>query len=163
MSLYGYVKKTKPAPWTIGLPKTTYKRPQRSGRVSTRKRDKNAPQRVLRTMATSLRKNQIREYRENARTFVRNLRAQGVLCPVWLKIAELRNAKRYGWPTSGKITEVHHKRGRLGALLLDQRHWLGVSRLGHRFIHSNPQIARQYGWLCDKGEWNRVDINNKIA
>jgi hypothetical protein len=52
-------------------------------------------------------------------------------------------------------TEVHHKRGRSGALLLYTPHWLAVSADGHRWIHRNPEAAREAGWLAAVGEWGR--------
>ena len=44
-------------------------------------------------------------------------------------------------------TEIHHKSGRVGAMLNDEKHWLGVSREGHNFLHSYPSIARALGLL----------------
>ena len=46
-----------------------------------------------------------------------------------------------------QTTDIHHKRGRIGPLLLDQNHWLAVSRWGHMWIHDHPAEARAYGWL----------------
>jgi hypothetical protein len=40
-------------------------------------------------------------------------------------------------------TQVHHKRGRLGKLLLDQRYWLGVSDEGHKRIENFPEWAKE--------------------
>lgn len=58
-------------------------------------------------------------------------------------------------PTS----DVHHSRGRLGPLLMDQRFWIPVCRTCHDWIGSNPDAARKLTWksiavLCAKGEWN---------
>ncbi len=44
-------------------------------------------------------------------------------------------------------TEVHHTNGREGERLNDQKYWLGVSRKGHQWIHANPELARESGWL----------------
>ena len=52
--------------------------------------------------------------------------------------------------------EVHHSRGRFGALLLDERYWVAVSRDGHRWIHANVTEARERGWICAKGDWGRA-------
>lgn len=54
-------------------------------------------------------------------------------------------------------TEIHHCRGRISSLLCDTRYWLAVSRVGHAFIHLNPEWARQEGWLCEKGKWGRSE------
>lgn len=98
---------------------------------------------------------EIRCYRAAARMFV-NVRVEfGDTCHVVDAIPELRNGFRYGHRISNRLTEVHHTRGRAGALLLDKRFWIAVSRIGHRWIHSNPAEARRRGWLCAVGEWNK--------
>lgn len=43
-------------------------------------------------------------------------------------------------------TDVHHMKGREGALLLDTRYWLPVSRLGHREITDNSAWAIRKGY-----------------
>lgn len=137
MSLYGYKPKTKPALWTMmpnAAPKAPKVREARIRPVSKRRQKVTA------------------EYLREAREFVRKLR--GVPCPVVSTIPELRDGKRYGWPVSAKITEVHHTRGRVGGLLLEKRFWLGLSKAGHRWVHSNIEKARECGWICDKGLWN---------
>lgn len=53
--------------------------------------------------------------------------------------------------------QVHHIRGRVGRLLLDERYWLPVSFAGHRWIHDHPEEARRKGWLADGGCWNRYE------
>jgi len=97
------------------------------------------------------------QYRRDAKAFVREERKAGKVCPVVTAIPELRNGRRYGHPISAKITEVHHKAGRAGGLLLAKKYWLGVSRAGHRYIHSNPEIARNHGWLVERGLWNNTE------
>ena len=52
--------------------------------------------------------------------------------------------------------ELHHTRGRLGTLLIDERFWLGVTPKTHRWIHEHPKDAVQRGLLCKPGEWNRA-------
>lgn len=54
-----------------------------------------------------------------------------------------------------QAVEVHHLRGRTGSLLLDKRYWLAVSRAGHLWIHAHPEMARRYGWLCERGDWGK--------
>jgi len=44
-------------------------------------------------------------------------------------------------------TEIHHMNGRENDRLNDRVYWLAVSREGHQWIHSNPQQARECGWL----------------
>lgn len=48
---------------------------------------------------------------------------------------------------SVRTTEVHHKAGRVGKLYLDTSKWLAVSRKGHNWIHDNPKLAYDKGWL----------------
>jgi hypothetical protein len=159
VGLFGYIKKTRPAPWVaLQSSKIVYKRPQRAKRVWTRKSNKSASQTILRTKATSLRRLRIRQYREDARAFVHELQDSGAKCPVWLAIPEVRNARRYGWAVSGKITECHHKFGRLGPLLNWKPGWLGVSKLGHRWIHQNIARARLHGWIAERGDWNNLNV-----
>jgi len=51
-----------------------------------------------------------------------------------------------GWPT----TDVHHKRGRIGDLLLDQRYWVALSREGHDYVEDNPIWAKENGYSLDR-------------
>jgi hypothetical protein len=53
-------------------------------------------------------------------------------------------------------TEIHHKKGRIGKLLIDKRYFLAVSRLGHIFIENNPNIAREKGWILNRFEKNGI-------
>jgi len=53
-----------------------------------------------------------------------------------------------------KATQVHHSRGRLGDLLLDERFWVAVSAKGHEWIHENISHARKVGLICEPGQWN---------
>ena len=101
--------------------------------------------------------NERRLYRQEARAFVRAAIKSGGTCPVVAAVEELRNGRRYGWPVSAKLNEVHHLRGRRGKLLRDQRHWLTLSKAGHRWVHQNPCAAREMGWLCPVGQWNKID------
>lgn len=53
--------------------------------------------------------------------------------------------------------ELHHKRGRTGALLTDDRHWMAVCSRCHRWIHENPAAAAWRGWLAQRGEWGEAE------
>jgi hypothetical protein len=46
--------------------------------------------------------------------------------------------------------EVHHKKGRIGKLLLDKRYWLAVSRKAHREITDNPAWAIEMGYSISR-------------
>lgn len=61
--------------------------------------------------------------------------------------------ENYG--TKEPATEVHHTRGRAGSLLLDTRFWKAVSHAGHVEIHNNVPFARELGFFCAPGQWNK--------
>lgn len=136
----------KQALWLTAFPKQAIKTPFRPDKV------KRQPKRI-RPMS---KKRQVtsKEYREKARAFVAAAIARGETCPVVAAIEDLRESIRYGHPCCNRLNEIHHTRGRAGSLLLDERFWLAVSENGHRFIHENMDLAREYGWLCEKGLWN---------
>lgn len=58
--------------------------------------------------------------------------------------------------------DIHHKRGRLGRLLLDVRHWSYVCAKCHLWIHTNLEDARAEGWICERGLWNVPDVTPVI-
>lgn len=53
----------------------------------------------------------------------------------------------YPWLES---TQVHHMKGKIGDLLLDQRWWLGVSDEGHKKIESEPLWAKEEGYSLSR-------------
>lgn len=53
-----------------------------------------------------------------------------------------------------RATEIHHKNGRCGRLLLDQRFWIPVSSFGHNWLHAHIAEARKLGLICEQGKWN---------
>lgn len=48
-------------------------------------------------------------------------------------------------PCGEQATEVHHKRGRVGADLLDVDHWAGLCSPHHRFATEHPAAAYEMG------------------
>lgn len=50
--------------------------------------------------------------------------------------------------------DLHHKRGRTGRLLRDQRFWIALCRDCHDWVHNNMAEARNMDLLCELGEWN---------
>lgn len=50
-------------------------------------------------------------------------------------------------PNNRATTQIHHMKGRAGSLYLDKRFWLAVSHEGHAFIHANPKLALERGWM----------------
>jgi uncharacterized protein YifE (UPF0438 family) len=45
-----------------------------------------------------------------------------------------------------KSTEVHHKKGRIGKLLTDDKHFMAVCPAHHRWIEKNPHSAKEKGY-----------------
>jgi len=67
-----------------------------------------------------------------------------------------RCEKCKAWFPKHRLT-IHHKRGRIGALLADTRHWALLCRGCHIWVTDNPAQARLEGLLCEAGQWNTVD------
>jgi hypothetical protein len=42
--------------------------------------------------------------------------------------------------------QVHHKRGRIGKNLLNEKHWLSVCADCHRWIEEHPEQAKEMGY-----------------
>lgn len=51
---------------------------------------------------------------------------------------------------SMEATEIHHKAGRLGSLLVDDTNFLAVCRNCHQFIELNPKIAKELGFSTNR-------------
>jgi len=51
---------------------------------------------------------------------------------------------------SVKATEVHHRRGREGDLIRDERFLMCVCSACHRHIHANPAWAYERGYLLKR-------------
>ena len=181
MSLKGYVKKGKPANWlgvagaqpvrarakAVKAAKSVIGKFWRSkdkpylAAWAVKRRDKylkllatgSKPRKPIRPVSKR-RQAVTEEYRKAARAFVRAAIKRGEVCPVWRAVKELHDGVKYGWQISGRLNEVHHTRGRAGTLLTDERHWIAVSKLGHRWIHEHPAEARARGWICAEGKWN---------
>jgi hypothetical protein len=52
--------------------------------------------------------------------------------------------------------DLHHIRGRVGALLTMQEFWKALCRRCHNWVGDHPKEARSEGLLCQPGEWNKV-------
>jgi hypothetical protein len=135
VSLRGYKKKGRPALWMSAFPK---------------KAEPPSKPKRIRPVSKSRQRVSV-EYRTRARAFVLAAIARGETCPVVGAIEELRTGRAYGHPISNRLSEVHHRRGRVGRLLLDDRHWMPVSKSGHRWIHKHPNLARERQWLAQPG------------
>ncbi len=73
---------------------------------------------------------EMEQYNKEAKEFIK-----GKMCAVYPK---------------RKAQAVHHRKGRIGALLLDKRWWLPVSNLGHDYIHDNPNESMEKGWMVSR-------------
>ena len=107
-------------------------------RVSAPKQDKR---KRIAPMSQSMKKRRL-AYAKKAREFVRSKAKQS--CPVMRAV----------FAVNEPVTEVHHTRGRHGALLDEQRFWLAVSRNGHNWIHANPAQADRQGFI-DLKNWGK--------
>ncbi len=108
---------------------------------------------------TKLRQQRLRLY---AKARARFLEANPI-CGVWLRrdaCVIKHDGKMIGFAI-GCIpqysTEIHHKRGRNGELLLDERYWLAVSSENHTWIHNNIAEARKLGLIAQPGEWGKQE------
>lgn len=52
--------------------------------------------------------------------------------------------------TKKPTTDVHHKKGRVGSLFLDERYWVALSREGHKFVEENPEWAKENGYSLNR-------------
>ncbi len=74
-------------------------------------------------------------------------------CAFWMDVATLKPICK---SAPHPCDDVHHTRGKIGALLMDERFWLPVCRTCHNWIGNNIAQARSWGLLCELGEWNKV-------
>lgn len=52
--------------------------------------------------------------------------------------------------TKKPTTDVHHKKGRVGSLFLNQRYWVALSREGHKYVEENPEWAKENGFSLNR-------------
>lgn len=126
-----YQRKTKPALWTTMRDAL---RPRGNTTVK--------PSRKFIRHATDGRAKQNREYKR--------LRKE------WLAGKECEGC----WPIFNRkqapATELHHRRGRAGRLLLESRWFCALCDECHRYVHDHPNGARELGLLAKHGEWNTI-------
>lgn len=48
-------------------------------------------------------------------------------------------------------TDIHHRAGRLGAMLLDESQWLSTCRNCHQWTHQHSNAARELGFIAPRG------------
>ncbi len=95
------------------------------------------------------------EYRKKREAFL----SANPYCQIWMRRMGLTEKDAVLWggqyfhrPTmtiywAPRSQEIHHVRGRIGAMLLDERYWLAASRSEHDWCHSHPSQARALGLL----------------
>lgn len=59
-------------------------------------------------------------------------------------------------------TEVHHRVGRVGDLLTDEKHFVGLCPFHHRKVHSDLLWARNEGLIAEKGQWLNLNKKEKL-
>lgn len=155
-------RKTRPALWTLvpsAARKIAAEREAKESAKAERRRERRRNQRCRgHNGRSAIYAEAMAEYARRAAAFVAAAAALEETCPVVALVPELRNGRKYGWPISSRIVEVHHFAGRgrggRGPLLLDERLWIAVSKQGHRFIHAHPDWARANGFMVAPGRWN---------
>lgn len=55
-----------------------------------------------------------------------------------------------------KAEDIHHKKGRLGDLLLDPRFFIGVCRTHHQWIEENPVDAIEAGYSLSRHQTETI-------
>ena len=73
-------------------------------------------------------------------------------CEVYLaehRIAFLHGDEEVQAPLA---TQVHHKRGRVGSLLTDERYFLAVSDEMHKMIHGDTAWAYKKGYMLNRNK-----------
>jgi hypothetical protein len=51
---------------------------------------------------------------------------------------------------TGKATTVHHRKGRIGTLMLDEKYWLACCMECHNFIEIRPEWAKEKGFSLNR-------------
>lgn len=49
-----------------------------------------------------------------------------------------------------EATEIHHRKGKIGDLLTDERWFLAVCRPHHIYIELNPALAKEHGYSLSR-------------
>lgn len=119
------------------------------------------PKRLLRKRRGGVRKvslkraKQLEVYRVKRKAFL----LAHPYCQIWLKRNGLTEEDRALWGgrfwhkesmtvlCAPRSEEIHHRAGRIGAKLLDEKDWLAASRPEHEWCHRSPREARALGLL----------------
>lgn len=90
--------------------------------------------RVQKPIARRAKRRMIQELQYNADVKVYLGKPENQICPIYRT----------------KTTEVHHKKGRIESLLLDQRWWVALSSEGHKKVENNPEWAKENGFSLSR-------------
>jgi hypothetical protein len=66
--------------------------------------------------------------------------------------AKLRRIYLFNYPICqfseclSNATEVHHKKGRIGDLLTDEKYFIGLCKFHHDWVESHPIEAKEHGY-----------------
>ncbi len=143
MNLRNYVPKTRPALWTT-MPGGS--KPRRLAAQP----PKAKPHRKRIAPVSKHRAGKAQAYRRRQPLYL----AENPHC---VACAKLKTVLPFTDDRQHRSESIHHVHGRLGPLLLDERHWLPVCAASHDFIHRNPAIARALGLLAQPGQWNKYE------
>jgi hypothetical protein len=58
----------------------------------------------------------------------------------------------------GRSCDIHHMKGRIGTLLLEQKYWISVCRECHEWIENNPKDAKLLGLSLSRLETQHEQI-----
>lgn len=94
---------------------------------------------------TPKRAKQEREYLTRSREWL-----TGKACAVCTEEAMLTDFAFPGLQPVYPAAQCHHMRGRIGALLLDERFWLPVCAAHHQKITVEPAWAIAHGWSLSR-------------
>lgn len=134
MSLYGYIKKTKPAPWKLCMSQSKSVTPQTQPWRWPRKSWRN---KFVRPVSMSQSK-RLQEYNKRRRSFL--AKPENSLCRVCTDSSKVR-------PRKAKF--IHHIKGR-GKYLLDETTFLPVCFQCHRYIHDDPKWAYERHYMLKR-------------
>ena len=92
--------------------------------------------------ASKKRAKQNREYSVKRKLFLQ----AHPYCQWWLEMRSLPESRalEFGCPPSN---DIHHRAGRIGKLLIEERYWMAVSRAGHLWIHQHPKESESLGFI----------------
>lgn len=77
-----------------------------------------------------------------------NLKIYKVVRPEYLSAHPVCQAKIDG--CTGESTQIHHKAGRIGDLLINKKYFLAVCFSCHQYIENHPEEAKQKGWSISR-------------